>query len=327
MNQEEIDYLESMGFTVQDTIAKGGFGTIHTVYSKLYKIVFAMKKIPETLFNEAEIECLKAIDNNKIIHLYHYFRFKENVYLLMEYCPNDLQNLINNGEVCTEEEIIRYTYGLIQAVKAVHDSKIAHCDIKPSNFLIDNYGRVKISDFGLSAFFSDESLCSIKRGTKLFMAPEILVKQPFDAFKSDIWALGITIYYIATGRLPYYGGNAQELLEKIQLGGYSLENVKNVYLKEIIYKCLRINPECRSNCDGLLSSPLFDSVRQIREGFSQMNKFIPRGNSLQVLCNVTRSNKFPKVSIIHPTIKASRSRHSVATLSRLATRIPEEDIK
>ena len=83
MDPDEVVFFENLGLTYTETIAKGGYGLVYLVHSDHYQSYFAMKKIPEKLFNEAEVNCLKAIYDPNIVALYNYYKFQNYVYMLM----------------------------------------------------------------------------------------------------------------------------------------------------------------------------------------------------------------------------------------------------
>lgn len=313
MNSEEIEFLNSIGLTYECSIAKGGFGAIYRVYSKFYNMSFALKKIDERQFNEEEVNCHKTIDNPHVVNLYSYHKFKGNVYLLMEFCPSDLESIVKNEQIKTKSELMEYVYGCIVCVKAVHDRNISHRDIKPSNFLVDSYGRIKITDFGLATIHDNTSLTCSAKGTKLYMAPELFTHKEFDAKCADIWSLGITIYHLATGSYPFYASTTEGLIEKILMGVYSLENIYDMNLRQIIVNCLRIRPELRATIDDLIKSPYFQINSKINTCQSVLSASKIKRLSQQYITkpNLTGSNKFSIVSLYgsqRKVINKSRSR-------------------
>lgn len=194
---KESEFFKELGITFDKVIGEGGYGILYLVYHEQYKSYFAMKKIPEKRFNQAEIDCLKNIDHPNIVSLYKYYFFNGFVYLLMEYCPVDLSMILQKQSELDEEILRKYVHDILLAIKACHDRCIAHSDIKPSNFLIDKYGRIKVCDFCFSDVYENCS-CQMYCGTLLFIAPEVLKKQEYNPMKADIWALGVTLYYMAT---------------------------------------------------------------------------------------------------------------------------------
>lgn len=270
MNQAELSFFESQGISYNGIIAQGGYGVVYEVYSSKYKSNFALKKIPQQAFSDSEIECLKAIDDPRIVRLYQTYNFNNYIYLLMEYCSNDLDKMFKHKRISSEDELYRYVYDTILAVKACHDRNIAHSDIKPANFLVDQYGRIKISDFGLSSCYAGEHKCCIFKGTKLFMAPEIFSKKEYDPYKADMWSLGVTIYYIATHHYPFVDKDVNKIQEYIINGDYNKERIKDPLLAEVIQACLEKNPVIRVSIDEILRLPYFNQDTEISiEGFNQ----------------------------------------------------------
>lgn len=253
---DEQKFFENKGIEIIRVIAEGGYGTVYLVFHAQFQTYFALKKIPQNRFKEAEIECLKKLDQTNIINLYEIYKFSAFVYLLMEYCPTDLTNVLQQGEL-NEDQLCKYCHDILLAIKSCHDNKIAHNDIKPSNFLIDKYGRLKAADFGLSSLHTFNKTSNSFTGTTMFMAPEILERKEFDPFKSDIWAIGVTFYYLATQGYPFTTNEKDILLKQIQNGRLPLYNIDNTKLQKIVKWCLSYDPENRPTVDQLLETSYF----------------------------------------------------------------------
>jgi serine/threonine protein kinase len=139
----------------------------------------------------------------------------------MEYCKNlDLQNYIKNkidkNEKIQEDFIWKVAYQTLDALNYLHIiKKMAHLDIKPLNLLLDVDNNIKISDFGLSGIIpiisevSTTLKISNTGGTEKYIPPEAIKGQK-RSFKFDIWALGVTLYYMAQSQLPFTGTNTLE---------------------------------------------------------------------------------------------------------------------
>lgn len=168
-------------------IGKGTFGYVHLVYSLRYKLDFALKIVEKSNFNMSEVSILSTIDNINIIRLYLYETVGNYVYLLMEYCTSSLSSKIMDTGCLTGDKCLKYTQDILHALTNCHKMKISHGDIKPNNCMVDDFDRIKLSDFGLSSFHSDDYAYN-HSGSFLFMAPELFSKLPFDPYKTDIWA-------------------------------------------------------------------------------------------------------------------------------------------
>lgn len=260
MNEEELEFFEKQGFTYVNTIAKGGYGVIYYVYSKKYDSHFALKKIPQRRFNPNEINSLISIDNPLTVSLYSYYLFNGFVYLLMEFCQNDLFNVFQQHKDITELQLQRYIWGMISAIKACHDKNIAHLDIKPSNFVLDKYGRVKVCDFGLSCYFDESESSSEFKGTMLYMAPEVLDKKLFNPLKADIWSLGVSIYFLATRSYPFVAKDRFQLIQAMQKSQYAQYKIQDKNLRYMIARCLDPNPAKRPNVEELLYMEYFSNI-------------------------------------------------------------------
>lgn len=263
MHERESEFFMKEGLICNGIIAEGGFGVVYNVYSIKYQTYFALKKIPEQRFNEAEIECMKHIDHPNTCNLYNYYRFNGFVYMLLEHCNKDLYNVIKTEGELDEEILQKYCYEILMAIKACHDKNIAHSDIKPSNFLVDKYGRLKVCDFGLASFFGEEnSLSQSFKGTILFMAPEVLNKKEYNPIKADIWSIGVTFFFMATNSYPFDAKDKVTLMALMNSGIYHTHDIKNRNLRRVIEACLRLNPEQRASIEELLKMPYFDSYRR-----------------------------------------------------------------
>lgn len=272
MLPNEIEFLLTQQIEVKEQISHGNYGTIFDVFSNKYNERFALKRILKDKFKIEEIECIKHLDDIRVIRIYDYFEFGSYIYILMEFCKTDLQAVIRSSKYISRKDLHRYIFDIVSAVKACHDRGIAHCDIKPSNFLLDKHGRVKISDFGLSDICSLSPRSAECKGTPLFMAPEILKGQLYNPMKADIWALGITIYFLATGTLPFINSSIYKLIETICEGVYSDGIIDDPLLRMLISRCIDCNISSRATADELLKMPYFQQFEIKARKFMPITK-------------------------------------------------------
>lgn len=300
MNESERIFFDQQGIIFTRVIAEGGFGVICLVYHSVYEQHFVLKKVPQERFKESEIECLKQLDQPNIINLYNTYSFEGYIYMLMEYCPYDLYQFLKKNPEIPIERLSKYCYDILIAIKACHDHKIAHNDIKPSNFLIDKYGRIKVCDFGLSAIFEDDVQCkSTRKGTSLFMAPELFKHEEYNPMKADVWAIGVTFYYMATQNYPFYHQDRNTLRKLIEAGVYPYYSVSNQQFCQVIGRCLVVDPEERATVDELLDLPFFRSFT-----IQNMHK-----NSVNL--RITQSYN---TTIVKPTLKTRNKLPNRASL-------------
>lgn len=272
----EYAFLAQNELVFKDVIANGTYGVVYFVYSTRFKTNFALKKIHKKFFRQAEVECMKQIDDCHIVSLYQYYQVNDYYYMLMEYCKTDLNRIIESNNSIDDETMKYYVRGIMESVKACHDRHVAHCDIKPSNFLMDSYGRIKIADFGLSAIYQLNPSIHNFKGTLLFMAPEILNRRQYNPMQADIWALGVTLFYMATKQLPFNAPEPQTLAMRTENGVCSLSLIKDKKLRCLVSRCIQVEPNARPTIDELLQDPyFFDEI--------EYNNFCAISKSLSVV--------------------------------------------
>lgn len=250
-------FFAQNGFAFRSFLGEGTYGSILLVYSYQYQQCFALKKIPTNAFQQVEIESLTVLNNNNIVRLYQYYFFNDFVYLLLEYCPYSVDKIMEEKKIFHPHDCLTHAYGLLQALNYCHKRNIAHGDIKPSNFLIDSFGRIKITDFGLAMIRKPNELCDKYSGCFIFMAPEIFAMRPYDPLKADIWGFGVSLYMMATGKCPWKGGTRSAVFQCITHAEYDAKIIPSPEIYDLIRKSIIVNPDERYTAEQLLSSPVF----------------------------------------------------------------------
>ena len=249
--------MQSNGFEFVSVIGYGSFGVIFLVYSPKYDQRFAIKRVWAKRFNGSEIEVMKTVDHQNIVRLYNYQFLEDNVYMVMEYCPETIERLVSSNGALHSADLISMTKEILLAIQALHSNKISHGDIKPSNFLVDQYNRVKVADFGFSRFMNTNNLSHFFVGSIPFMSPEILNKVPHDPFKSDVWALGIVFYFMAVGNLPWAIKSKDRMLSIVKNNLVNTNLIPNKTYAKFVAKMLQKEQEKRPTVSELLNDPIF----------------------------------------------------------------------
>jgi len=159
----------------------------------------------------SEIEVMKRMDHPNIIKFYEVFENETELYIVMEMCSGgELFDRIKEKGTYSEHDAAEALRQIFEGIEYMHEKKVAHCDLKPDNFLYsshDKHSRVKIIDFGMSKFVRDRqhfrSLC----GTPYYMAPEVIMGQY--NHHSDIWSLGVVMFVMLFGYPPFYADPEQ----------------------------------------------------------------------------------------------------------------------
>ncbi|KOM30143.1 hypothetical protein LR48_Vigan967s001500 [Vigna angularis] len=268
LEKKETEYMRlqrhKMGvddFELLTMIGKGAFGEVRVCKEKTTDHVFAMKKLKKSeMLRRGQVEHVRAernllaeVDSNCIVKLYCSFQDEEYLYLIMEYLPGgDMMTLLMRKDTLTEDEARFYVGETVLAIESIHKHNYIHRDIKPDNLLLDKYGHLRLSDFGLCKPLdcstleetdfsagqnangfpqSDESgrtqqeqlqhwqknrrtLAYSTVGTPDYIAPEVLLKKGY-GMECDWWSLGAIMYEMLVGYPPFYSDDPMSTCRKI----------------------------------------------------------------------------------------------------------------
>ena len=216
------------------------------------------------VFNEANI--LAKLDHQNIIKFYEVFdskKPKHTLNIVTEYADGgDLSEKIKSqGKTPFKEtEILDYFTQICLALKHIHDKKIIHRDLKSGNVFLMKSGLVKLGDFGIAKGF-EKTMDKAKTmvGTPYYLSPEIVEGKPYDN-KSDIWSLGVLLYEMMTFKMPFNANSLPMLSAKIIRGNYTPPpSVYTKDLREIVSKCLTVNPKGRPSISEILRMPIIQN--------------------------------------------------------------------
>lgn len=236
-------------------IGRGAFSTIYKGYDGNNGEVFAIKevsiagkkKVEENV--KKELNILKRLNHNSIVQIHDYFFDNKNkiIYIIMDYYKNgDFSNFIK-GKVLKEIFAKKYMIQLKNGLKYLYENNIMHRDLKPQNILLDDNNNLKITDFGFARYVKDDMLINTLCGTPIYMAPEIIKHKTYTN-KSDLWSLGIIMYEMIFGKLPFKASNFIQLLKSINKNNicYSYPNIEiSIECEQLLKSLLQIEPANR----------------------------------------------------------------------------------
>lgn len=243
--------------------------------------IFAAKVTPKNLKSSIQnFDALKYLNHPYIILVYDFFEDDLNNYTIFEFCPNgSLSNLIKSEKIRSKNEKLFYLKKIMDAINYIHSKGIAHRNIEPKNFLLDEYGRPKLTNFGFcemlyfnSDYVFDADLNDgyykagkkgkIKLINKFFgscpyLAPEIILNEPYDPFSADIWSLGVTFYEIVTGYHPWINQSENEMKDCICQGSILFPDSTPKPVRYLIQSMLQVDPCQRPTMKSIARFPLF----------------------------------------------------------------------
>jgi len=205
-----------------------------------------------------EIAALKKLHHQNICRLYQTVETPEKHFLVLEFAPGgELFDYIVARDRLKEDEARRFFRQIIVAVAFCHDNGVIHRDLKPENLLLCHNQTIKLIDFGLIAMPADvkTQLLTTCCGSAAYAAPELIRGEPYLGEPADMWSLGILLYALLCGFLPFDDENTQRLYRLIQRGQYEIPPWLSSGSQKLISQLLKHKPEHRITMDKLLEHP------------------------------------------------------------------------
>lgn len=284
-------------YRLVEKLGEGGMGEVYQgVHSKIGRVVAvkilsqasAGAEFVERFLNEARIQA--GLQHNNIATLYDFLEFDGQPCIIMEYIEGEtLSDCIRSWGCLPLADAIRYFQSIVEAIDYVHNRGIVHRDIKSTNVKITPSGQVKLLDFGIAKSGASPALTMVGGfiGTLQYLSPE-QIQGGFADARSDIWALGVLLYEMATSHLPFDANTLGDLCQKITNANYVSPSVMNQSvpreIQNIISRCLKKNPADRYQS----ARDLLQDVNRAAAGLS-----LPATQQATVPASAARSSHQP----------------------------------
>lgn len=269
-------------------LGRGAYGQVFeaidvcTQEKRAAKIVHRSSNLKSVEHLSREIEVMKSISHPGIVETYQIFDLKRKIYIVMECVPGgDLFDFVAKQEVLTEAQGSKTMRKILEAVAYLHDRNIVHRDLKPENILCAQDAwplDIKITDFGFSSILDEGSIDNLMRtpvGTAYFMAPEIITHQGHGP-PVDLWACGVILYTILTGRLPFPGRNRDEYFRNVTDGAprfpQSLWKGISTQALNLVKGLLNTDPKKRLNAIGAMSHDWIASADEFASDTAEIKR-------------------------------------------------------
>ncbi|MDQ6994721.1 MAG: protein kinase [Mariprofundaceae bacterium] len=290
-------------YTMMEEVGRGGTGIVYRAKHQKTGHQVAIKLLHDSFIEDSqqierfhrEARIHQKIRHPNILKFIGLYESKQTLAIVMELLQGcSLKQYLQHHGALSTGELLTVMDAVIQSLDVAHRQDVIHRDIKPSNIFLCNDGTIKIMDFGLakgSQHDDDITKTGLNPvGSYYYMAPEQIIGQPVDA-RTDLYALGITLFELATGELPFEAkaGGAFEVMEKqVRHRPPELESINpnvDAKLAQIILKLLEKNPQRRfQNCHELASSihhlsnktPLTLQGSRAIEQFSDLHEYVEK---------------------------------------------------
>ncbi|KAK7909574.1 hypothetical protein WMY93_014258 [Mugilogobius chulae] len=238
------------------TIGKGNFAKV-----KLARHVLTSKEIiDKTQLNSSslqklfrEVRIMKMLNHPNIVKLFEVIETEKTLYLVMEYASGGevFDYLVAHGRMKEKEARAKFRQ-IVSAVQYCHQKCIVHRDLKAENLLLDADMNIKIADFGFSNEFTLGNKLDTFCGSPPYAAPELFQGKKYDGPEVDVWSLGVILYTLVSGSLPFDGQNLKELRERVLRGKYRIPFYMSTDCENLLKKFLILNPSKRGSLEQIM---------------------------------------------------------------------------
>uniref|UniRef100_A0A3P8UPN9 non-specific serine/threonine protein kinase n=1 Tax=Cynoglossus semilaevis TaxID=244447 RepID=A0A3P8UPN9_CYNSE len=240
-------------YEIERTIGKGNFAVVKLATHIITKAKVAIKIVDKTQLDDEnlkkiyrEVEIMKLLKHPHIIRLYQVMETERMIYLVTEYASGGeiFDHLVAHGRMAEKDARKKFKQ-IVAAVHFCHCRNIVHRDLKAENLLLDHNLNIKIADFGFSNLFSRGQLLKTWCGSPPYAAPELFEGKEYDGPKVDIWSLGVVLYVLVCGALPFDGSTLQNLRARVLSGKFRIPFFMSTDCEYLIRHMLVLEPSRR----------------------------------------------------------------------------------
>ncbi|XP_063049595.1 MAP/microtubule affinity-regulating kinase 3-like [Engraulis encrasicolus] len=200
-----------------------------------------------------EVRIMKLLNHPNIVKLFEVIETEKTLFLVMEYASGGevFDYLVAHGRMKEKEARAKFRQ-IVSAVQYCHQKRIVHRDLKAENLLLDADMNIKIADFGFSNEFTVGSKLDTFCGSPPYAAPELFQGKKYDGPEVDVWSLGVILYTLVSGSLPFDGQNLKELRERVLRGKYRIPFYMSTDCENLLKRFLVLNPLKRGTLEQIM---------------------------------------------------------------------------
>ncbi|EGW09641.1 Sperm motility kinase X [Cricetulus griseus] len=244
-------------YMILNTLGIGSFAEVKLACHLRTEVPVALKIMDKDKKKDAlitnEVNIMKLLNHPNIIKLFHVMETTQHIFMVMELASGgDLAGHIVEVGSMQEEEAQHIFTQMVCAVKYCHENSIAHRDIKPDNILLDGKGSIKLCDFGLAIKVTAGQKLKMFCGTLPYCAPELFNGQEYDPKTPDIWSMGVVLYLMVTGYLPFKATTYKDMKVEMEDPHYYIPPKLPEHIINLIVKLFTIDSEQRPKIHDIM---------------------------------------------------------------------------
>ncbi|KJE93901.1 CAMK/CAMKL/AMPK protein kinase [Capsaspora owczarzaki ATCC 30864] len=241
-------------YVFDKTLGEGSYGKVKLAVHKLTQEKVAIKIIDKASLTEnsdreriiREIIVLKNLRHPNIARLYEVIDKGPDIHLVIQYCSGgELFDYIVAHQRVKEREAVKLFRQIVSALEYCHKRNVIHRDLKTENLLLDGHKNIKIIDFGFTNTFNFNSLLETYCGSPAYAAPEMISAQKYTGPEADVWSLGVTLFAIICGYLPFDDDDSMRMYALIREGVYYVPDYVSPEARDLIANLLKVRPQDR----------------------------------------------------------------------------------
>ncbi|KAL3076339.1 hypothetical protein niasHS_013610 [Heterodera schachtii] len=290
-------------YEVDRTIGKGNYAVVKLARHRITKTEVAIKIVDKRRLDSVnlakiyrEIDVLKKLRHPNIVRLYQVMETNNMLYLVTEYAPNgEIYDLISKQKKLSEEMAKQKFWQIISAVDYLHNLNIVHRDLKAENLLLDANLQIKLADFGFSNFFSYDGTLDTFCGSPPYAAPEVFEGKRYAGPEIDVWSLGVILYVMVCGVLPFEGLNLQLLRDRVLSGRIRIPYFMSSDCENLVRRMLTVDSRRRPTIEQIKHhrwmryeelAPKYELNEQARHAATEQHVAEPHPQILRLMNNI-----------------------------------------
>lgn len=296
---------KSNKYMLMRTIGRGNFAKVKLAKHMTTDRLVAIKIIDKTKLNSKilskicrEVILMKQLNHPNIVQLLEVMENESTLYLVLEYASGGelFDYLVVHGCMKEKEARIKFRQ-MVSAVHYCHSKSIVHRDLKAENMLLNNRMEIKIVDFGFANIFNANSKLNTFCGSPPYAAPELFLGHKYVGPEVDVWSLGVILFTLVSGRLPFDANTLKELKENVLNLRYEFPYFISQDCENLLRKMLVVNPKERASLSTIMEDTWING--------GNLPKLMAFQEPVEKIINEKKVNKLKLMGYEYEEIKSS----------------------